>query len=52
MDWLKRFAVQGGTKVWLCIDGSNNDCTISESRVAEPGNSKSHKAVNIKAIIH
>ena len=47
MDWLKRFAVQGGTKVWLCIDGSNNDCTISESRVAEPGNSKSHKAVNI-----
>lgn len=47
MDWLKRFAVQGGTKVWLCIDGTNNDCTISESRVAEPGNSKSHKAVNI-----
>lgn len=47
MDWLKRFAAQGGTKVWLCIDGSNNDCTISESRIAEPGNSKSHKAVNI-----
>lgn len=47
MDWLKRFAAQGGTKVWLCIDGSNNDCTVSESRIAEPGNSKSHKAVNI-----
>lgn len=47
MDWLKRFAAQGGTKVWLCIDGSNNDCTISESHIAEPGNSKSHKAVNI-----
>lgn len=47
LDWLNHCASVGHKKVWLCIDGSNNDCTVKESKLAEHGNSKSHNAVKI-----
>lgn len=51
IDWLKHCADKGCKGVWLCIDGSNNDCTVKNSDLAEPGNSKSHNAVNIYSYI-
>ena len=47
LDWLNHCASVGHKKVWLCIDGSNNDCTVQDSKLAENGNSKSHNAVKI-----
>ena len=40
--WLKHCIASGLKKVWLCIDGSNNDCQMNESEYAEPGENKSH----------
>ncbi len=47
LDWLKHCASHGYDKVWLCIDGSNNDCSVQNSKLAANGNSKSHNAVKI-----
>lgn len=47
LAWLNHCASVGHNKVWLCIDGSNNDCTVQGSKLAEHGNSKSHNAVKI-----
>ncbi len=40
--WLQSLAAQGPKKIWLCIDGSNNDCGAGESGLAEFGRPKSH----------
>lgn len=50
-DWLTQCTARKCSKVWLCLDGSNNDCTVTDSDLAEPGNSKSHRAVNIYSYI-
>lgn len=39
--WLKECAKRGVRKVWLSIDGSNNDCNVKASSLAEPGKAKS-----------
>ena len=39
--WVKRFA-EKKREVWLCIDGSNNDCAAVDSELAAFGNAKSH----------
>ena len=49
--WLKRCQQRGITKVWLSIDGSNNDCSISDGDLAEKGNAKSHRNTNIVSYI-
>ena len=49
--WLDRCKANGTKRVWLCIDGSNNDCAVSESRLAARGAAKSHKNVNIVSYI-
>ena len=41
--WLARCAATGTKRVWLCIDGSNNDCAVSNSALAAKGAAKSHK---------
>ncbi|MBR1635507.1 MAG: hypothetical protein IJ682_10660 [Lachnospiraceae bacterium] len=33
--------------MWLCIDGSNDDCRSTGVDIAEKGHAKSHKNVNI-----
>ena len=50
-DWLNHYATADNLKVWLCIDGSNNDCSVSESTLSEPGKAKSLKAINIYSYI-
>ncbi len=42
IEWLKHCKEIGINEVWLCIDGSNNDCQMKKSRYAEPGENKSH----------
>ncbi len=51
MDWIAQCAATGHDKVWLCIDGSNNECSVQNGNLAEPGNSKTHRAVNIYSYI-
>ena len=51
LQWLKRCQRQGITKVWLSIDGSNNDCSLSDGDIAEKGKAKSHRNINIVSYI-
>ena len=48
--WLERSAAVV-RDVWLCIDGSNNDCAVSDSKLAGMGHAKSHRQVNIVSYI-
>ena len=47
----KKWALQchedGVSEVWLCIDGSNDDCRSRGVEIAEKGSAKSKKNVNI-----
>ena len=46
-DWAIQCKNEGVEEVWLCIDGSNDDCKAQGVELAEKGNSKSGKNVNI-----
>jgi hypothetical protein len=50
--WLKGWIARGRKKVWLCIDGSNNDCQMEGSSYAEPGDNKSRTHKNIVGYIY
>jgi len=39
--WLDRCVADGLSSVWLSIDGSNNDCDVSNSELVEHGKAKS-----------
>ena len=45
--WAKQCQEDGEEKVWLCIDGSNDDCESKGVELAEKGHPKSRKNVNI-----
>ena len=45
--WVSACAKRGITSVWLCIDGSNNDCLAKEVEYAEKEKAKSHKNCNV-----
>lgn len=45
--WAKKCAERGFKKVWLCVDGSNNDCDLQDSDLAEKGKAKSHQITEI-----
>ena len=49
--WLKECAKRGIRKVWLSIDGSNNDCNVKASDLSEPGKAKSHTDSDIVSYI-
>ena len=51
IDMLNNYQKDGCKSVWLCIDGSNNDCNVQNSKIAENGNSKSHNAVKVYSYI-
>ena len=51
MHWLQQCADRGIRKVWLCVDGSNDDCLMQNSSLAAPGPAKSGKNVNIVSYI-
>ena len=46
-QWALQCKTIGKTKVWLCIDGSNEDCKCKGVELAEKGKAKSGKNVNI-----
>lgn len=50
-EWLKECASRGITKVWISIDGSNNDCNVAGSDLCEKGNAKSHTNSDIVSFI-
>ena len=45
--WAEQCQKDGEKKVWLCIDGSNDDCESKGVELAEKGHPKSRKNVNI-----
>ena len=45
--WIKRCVENGLKRVWLCIDGSNNDCQMQDSDYAEYGENKTHSGKTI-----
>lgn len=49
--WIKECAKRGISKVWLSIDGSNNDCSINDSDMVEHGKAKSHNSGSIVSYI-
>lgn len=51
INHVKRCAERGMKEVWLCIDGSNNDCAVHDSDLAEPGKAKSGRQVPIVSYI-
>ena len=46
-EWARRCAELGAEEVWICIDGSNDDCKSTGVEIAERGKAKSRKAVKI-----
>ena len=46
-SWALHCRTKGIDNVWLCIDGSNDDCTSKGVELAEKGHAKSHKNINI-----
>ena len=51
MQWLQRCAERNQTEVWLCVDGSNSDCQMQDSLLAEHGPAKSGNNVDIISYI-
>lgn len=51
MKWIKECTSRGITKVWISIDGSNNDCNVSKSSLCEKGKAKSHTGSDIVSFI-
>ena len=51
LDFKRKWAIQckkdGADAVWLCIDGSNDDCESKGVEIAEKGHAKSRKNINI-----
>lgn len=45
--WVKKCIDNGLKEVWLCIDGSNDDCDAKEVNLSETGHSKSGTSGNI-----
>ena len=41
VKWLTRCQSNGINNAWLCVDGSNNDCTATNSELVEQGHAKS-----------
>ena len=49
--WLKRFNDTDLSNVWLCIDGSNDNCEANIDE-AEHGKAKSHKNIDIISFLY
>ena len=46
-EWANECISQGDNEVWLCIDGSNNDCECTGVEFVERGFAKSHRNVTL-----
>lgn len=52
LSWLGQCRASGIRKAWIAIDGSNNNCQVSDSDLAERGKAKSKKNVDIVSYIY
>ena len=50
--WIDRCVGLGYSKIWLCIDGSNNDCQMEGGDYAEHGDNKSQSGKPIVGYIY
>lgn len=50
--WIRRCVERGISEIWLCIDGSNNDCQMTDSDYSEHGENKSHSGKTIVGYIY
>lgn len=50
--WIQNCKEQGILKVWISIDGSNNNCEAQKCILAEKGNAKSGKNVNVVSYLY
>lgn len=50
-EWLERSTGSGDKQVWLCVDGSNIDCSSKQSDLNEHGKAKSHKNIPLIGFI-
>ena len=50
-EWLSACREQGITKAWISIDGSNNDCSVTDSSLCEKGSNKSHTDSSVVSFI-
>lgn len=51
-EWIRRCKEKGIAKVWLSIDGSNNNCEARKCTLSEKGTAKSGKNVEIVSYIY
>ena len=51
-EWAEKCKARGLKKVWIAIDGSNNDCEATKASLSEKGNAKSHKNSNIVSYMY
>ncbi len=50
--WLEACRKRGINKVWLSIDGSNNDCSVQKSELPQKGKSKSGNSTDIVSYLY
>lgn len=50
-SWMKRFSNDELSNVWLCVDGSNDNCEADIDK-AEHGNAKSHKNIDLISFLY
>ena len=51
VKWVERCRENGITTVWLSVDGSNNNCELKDSQMAEPGHARSRENVPVVSYI-
>ena len=52
IQWLNQCKADGIEEVWLCLDGSNNDCEVEKCSLCEQGESKSHSHSDIVSYMY
>lgn len=52
LKWLQECKARRMAKAWISIDGSNNDCQVADSDLADQGKAKSRKNVEIVSYIY
>lgn len=52
LNWLRICKESGTKRVWVGIDGSNNDCVAGQTTLAEKGKAKSQRNVDLVSYIY
>lgn len=52
IEWVKQCIQHGISEVWLCVDGSNNNCQSENVEYAEYGEAKSHIHIPIYSYMY